>query len=187
MTLANLLHILVLLILCGFLVRLIYRLWPLVRYAHQPLPFIPISPKLAKVIAQLPELQGKKKIVDLGCGRGHLLAAIRKYHPTAELFGVEYNHQLFATSYRRLHNQQPITLVEGDLFTYDISHMDVIVGWWVPKFCRQLAEKFVRECSPGCVIVSYMFPLPAHPALSERVVKVGKERVYVYCITPGRR
>lgn len=183
MTVVNLLHILVLLILCGFLIRLIYRLWPLIRYAHQPLPFIPISSKLAKVIAQLPELEGKEKIVDLGCGRGHLLAAIRKHHPTAELFGVEYNHTLVAVS-RRWSQRQGIKVVEADMFTYDISKMDVIVGWWVGgDFIKKLLPKFVAECKLGCVIVSYMFPLPAHPALTERVVQVGKERIFVYTIS----
>ncbi|MBI4407731.1 MAG: hypothetical protein HY565_04515 [Candidatus Kerfeldbacteria bacterium] len=184
MTILNLLHIAILLLLCGFLLRMIYKLWPLVRYARQPLPFIPISSKSAKTIAQLPELQGKQKIVDLGCGRGHLLAAIRKHHPTTELFGVEYNSSLLTPYSLFFYKRKNITVTHGDMFTYDISQMDAIVGWWIPKFCERLLPKFVAECKPGCVIVSTMFPLPAHPRFTERVVQVGKERVYVYFITP---
>lgn len=182
---ALVIYLLLLLLLCLYLIYLIIRLLPLVLFARQPLPFVPISHRAAKIIAELPELEGKKTMVDLGCGRGHLLAAIRKRHPTAELFGVEYNHTLIAMSRRRL-QRQGIKVIEGDMFAYDITQMDVIVGWWIGgDFIKKLLPKFVAECKPGCVIVSYMFPLPAHPRLVERVVRVGKERVYVYCITPA--
>lgn len=177
-TLIWVLYLSLLLVLCIYLVYLIYRLWPVVRYAKQPLPFIPIPAYIAKAIAQLPELAGKQRIVDLGCGRGHLLLAIRKYHPTAELFGVEYNQKL-------IRNMNRVQITQGDMFTYDISHVDAIVGWWVPKFCERLMKKFVAECQPGCVIVSYMFPLPSHPALFERVIKMKREVIYVYIVKPS--
>lgn len=171
------LYIILLLMMCVYLMYLIYRLWPMVRYAKQPLPFIPIPKHIAKAIAQLPELQGKKSIVDLGCGRGHLLHALRRYHPHTKLFGVEYNSKL-------VKSMRDVTITKGDMFTYDISQMDAIVGWWVPKFCNRLITKFVQECKPGCVIVSYMFPLPAHPLLTQRIIKIRKDVIYVYEIKP---
>ena len=172
------LYIALLLTMCVYLGLMIYRLWPVVRYAKQPLPFIPIPPHIAKTIAHLPELKGKQKIVDLGCGRGHLLLAIKKQHPTAHLFGVEYNPKLI----RKMHQ---VTITQGDMFSYDISNMDAIVGWWVPKFCQRLVAKFAQECKPGCVIVSYMFPLPNHPGLTERVIRIKKEAIYVYVVKPS--
>lgn len=178
------LYVILLLMMCTYLVYLIYRLWPVVRYAKQPLPFIPIPKHIAKAIAQLPELKDKKSIVDLGCGRGQLLSVIRKYHPSAHLFGVEYNHQLYAICHKLLHNKQPITLVEGDMFNYDVSDIDAIVGWWVPKFCDRLITKFVQECKPDCVIISYMFPLPAHPLFTQRIIKIKKDVIYVYETKP---
>lgn len=169
-------YLTILSLLCFYLAYLIYRLWPVVRYAKQPLPFLPIPHHIAKAVAQLPELDNKKRIVDLGCGRGHLLLAIRRYHPTAKLFGVEYNPKLV----KRLPG---VIITQGDMFSYDISTIDAIVGWWVPKFCERLVPKFVAEAKPGCVIVSYMFRLPAHPVLSERIVKLKKETIYVYAVT----
>lgn len=166
-------YLTILFLLCFYLVYLIYRLWPVVRYAKQPLPFLPIPQHIAKAIAQLPELDNKKRIVDLGCGRGHLLLAIHRYHPTAKLFGVEYNPKL-------VKSLPGMTITQGDMFTYDISTMDAIVGWWVPKFCERLVTKFAQECQPDCVVVSYMFPLPNHPRFTHRVVMIGKEKVFVY-------
>lgn len=167
-------------VLGAYLVYLIYRLWPIVRYAKQPLPFIPIPSPIAKAIAQLPELKNKQHIVDLGCGRGHLLLAIRHYHRAAHLYGVEYNHKLYAICYKLLHKKKPITLIEGDMFSYNLFNIDAIVGWWVPKFCEQLITKFAAEAKPGCVIVSYMFPLPSHPMFTQRLIKIGKDKIFVY-------
>lgn len=167
------LYVALLLVMCIYLMYLIYRLWPVVRYAKQPLPFIPIPKHIAKAIARLPELQGKKSIVDLGCGRGHLLSAIRKYHPSAQLFGIEQNAQL-------IKKMAGVTIVQGDMFTYNISTMDAIVGWWVPKFCASLITKFIQECKPGCVIISYMFPLPVHPLFTQQIIKIKKDVIYVY-------
>lgn len=167
------LYITLLLVMCIYLMYLIYRLWPVVRYAKQPLPFVPIPKHIAKAIAQLPELKDKKSIVDLGCGRGHLLTVLHSQLPLAKLFGVEQNAQL-------IKNLTGVTIVQGDMFTYDISTIDAIVGWWVPKFCDRLITKFIQECKPGCVIISYMFPLPVHPLFTQQIIKIKKDVIYVY-------
>lgn len=165
-----------------YLFLLLIRLLPLVVFARQPLPFIPVNRRVARMIAQLPELAAAQTIIDLGCGTGSLLATITPAHPTATTIGIEYNQLIlrFAQWRSRWWRKQP-RLILGDMFTYPLHQVDAIVGWWVPDFARRLLPKFLAECQSGCVIVSYMFPLPDHPELKKAMRRCGRDTIYIYC------
>lgn len=159
-------YISILLLLMLALIILILRILPLIIYVHQPLPFVPITSYMAKALARLPQVQTAKTIVDLGCGTGTLLAALHQQLPQAKLTGVEFKPSLAKLAKLRAAMWKPKpTILKMDMFGYDVSHYDAIVGFWIPAFGQALLEKFVQECKPGCVIVSYMFPLPTHPSL----------------------
>lgn|GEM_PF-2112272 len=174
-------YLLLNLFLCGYLVVIIIRLLPLVLFAHQPLPFVPIPKRIAKRMARLPQLQNCYTFIDLGCGTGTILAALHRAKPQAKLTGVEYNPKIFKLAqWRTTWWKNKPDLHCTDMFTWDISQYDAIVGWWVPKFCAQLVPKLIQEVKPSCVMVCYMFPLPKHPALHEQIIPAGHHNIYVY-------
>lgn len=173
-------YLTILLLLIAYCLVLIGRILPLIIYVHQPLPFVPIPRKIGKAIASITHLKNAQQIVDLGCGTGSLLSAIHKQLPQAQLTGVEYKPGLLRWARWRSHWWQPKPQwVSGDMFQHPISNYDAIVGFWITKFAPKLVEKFVAECKPGCVIVSYLFPLPAHRQLKLEF-PLRKDKIFVY-------
>lgn len=174
-------YLTVLLLLIAYLLIIIVRILPLIIYVHQPLPFVPIPKRMAKTIAKLSALQSAKTIVDLGCGTGTLLAELHRYLPQASLTGVEYKPSLLRWAKWRTHFSKPQpTLVCTDMFQYDVSKFDGIVGFWIPRLTQQLVNKFADECKSGCIIVSYLFPLPSHPSLQLHRTENEKQKIFVY-------
>ncbi len=181
MLFAQVVYLIVMCLLLLYAIIIVVRLFPLVTFAYQTLPFVPISKRAAKALVRLPELQGKQRIVDLGCGRGTMLVAVRKQFPQADLVGVEYKHSLVQQARLRAKFwKKPAEIIEGDMFAYDVSTFDAVVGWWISSINARMVEKLAKECKPGCVVVSYMFALPSNAAFTEKLVKVGKEKLFVY-------
>ncbi len=175
------LYLTILLILIIYCMIIIGRILPLIIYVRQPLPFVPIPDRRAKQIAQLPELANVKTIIDLGCGTGTLLKALHRYGPKAALTGLEYKPNLLRWARWRAHFWKPQpTFVLADLFQYDVSTFDAVVGFWISELAPKLVEKFVAECKPGCIIVSYLFPLPLHPKLKLNTAQ--PDQVYSYTV-----
>lgn len=179
--LAIILYLAVHVLLIIYLLYIVVRLWPVLLYAKQPLPYVPITPAAAKLLANLPELAKPHTIIDLGCGTGTLLAGVARSRPDAELIGIDIKSSLvtLATWRSKFWKNRPRLLV-GDMFTYDLTSVDAIVGWWVPMFGERLLPKLKAECKSGCVVAVYMFPLPQDPEFSYRQVKKGKITLHVY-------
>lgn len=169
------------LLLILYLLIIMVRLWPLLLYAKQTLPFVPITPAAAKLLATQPELRQPHTIVDLGCGTGTLLAGVAKARPDAALFGIDIKPSLIRlATWRSAFWKNRPTLTVGDMFAYDLSQVDAIVGWWVPAYTEKMLAKLKTECKSGCIIALYMFSLPEDPEFSYHQVKQGKITLHIY-------
>lgn len=175
------LYLLIHLILLIYLVYIIARLIPVVLFVRQPLPYVPINQRAAKMMANLPELAQVKTIIDLGCGTGTLLAPISRACPRARLVGIDFNTMVLRLArWRSLVWRHKPSWELADMFTYPIQEFDAIVGWWVPDFATRLLPKFLNECKPQAVIICYMFPLPEHPELIHTTQACGREWIHIY-------
>lgn len=173
-------YLAILLLFCLYLVIVILRILPLIIYVHQPLPFVPIPNRAAKELAQLPQLQSANTIVDLGCGTGTLLSALHRYHPTAQLTGVEHKASLLRwAKWRVIFWKKQPTFICGDMFKYDLSQVDAVVGFWIPKLIPKITEHFLQQARPSAVLVSYLFPIKSS-ALIETTKQVGKHKIFIY-------
>ena len=95
---------------------------------------------------------------DLGCGTGTtLLLAARA---GATVIGVERNPFLWAIAKFRLRRVANARVLLGDLWTYDVSHTDVVMAFLMPKFMARLDDKLTRELRPGTRVISYVFEIP---------------------------
>ncbi len=169
------------LLLLVYLLIIMVRLVPLIFFSRQPLPYVPINQRAAKMIARLPELATARRIIDLGCGTGSLLAPIAKSHPAAKLVGIDYNATVLRLArWRSRWWRNKPTWILGDMFAHSLQPYDVIVGWWVPDFAKRLLPKLLAECKPDSVIITYMFALPENSALAHHTVACGRELIHVY-------
>jgi SAM-dependent methyltransferase len=160
-----------------FLVRLILILF----HWKQHLPFVPSSRRFQRAVIAGGWLKDAQTVVDLGCGTGTLLAAFQTIYPQTQFRGVEYNRFLARLARLRFRGRKHCTITHGDMFDADISDADVIVGFWISDFMPRLAEKFVKECTPGCLIISNTFSLPDIPGITllhQEQLKWGKFSVY---------
>ncbi|MDP3971132.1 MAG: class I SAM-dependent methyltransferase [bacterium] len=165
------------------LLGIIWRVLPIIFLYNRPLPFVPTQQKVVNLIIESGVLKNKKNIVDLGCGDGVLISGLRKKYKDAEFFGVEISSNLARIARLRflLAKSKP-KIEQGDMFMYPISDADAIVGFWIPKLMPKISEKFIKECKPGCIIVSNMFELPqdAEKYFSKERIDHKKEKIFIY-------
>lgn len=164
------------------LLRIITRLFLLIVYHRQTLPFVPTSGRVARQIAELSLFDNKPVVVDLGSGTGTVLAKLHARRPLVDYFGVEQNWILvWLARLRFLLNWHRPTIVQGDMFTYPITTADVIVGFWIADLAPGLLKKFEQEAKTGCMIVSVVFALPASARVQlKQTHTFARTKVHIY-------
>lgn len=168
-------------ILIGVMVVIVLRLLAVILYVRHPLPFVPPHHRAIQAIIQSGLLSDRRRVVDLGCGWGTLLAMIRQHVPKAEVRGVELRPFLVQLArWRFWFDPHPPKIIQGDFFQHSIADADAIVGFWITDLMPNLLQKFARECPPGCRIFSVIFALPPHPAFYHQVIQDRGAIVHVY-------
>lgn len=121
------------------------------------------------------------RVIDLGCGLGSVVTAIKRARPDCECHGVELAWLPYLVS--RLRAARSGCRVERrDLMRVDLSGYDVVYAFLSPAPMPALWAKARREMRPGSRFVSLAFDVPGAPA--ERVIRVGaKERHTLYVWT----
>ena len=143
-------------------------LWPMI--AKRGAGFSPSSVKAARWAFQVVGVRGKR-VVDLGCGYGRVLA-LAKSMGAASVAGVEIDPIRWLICVVRCRCRVAL----GDMFKFDVSDADVVYIFQWPSVNARLAEKLKRELKPGAYVVSYMWEVPG----LRLVVHNPELRVYVY-------
>lgn len=77
------------------------------------------------------------KCVDIGCGNGSDLSIVKKHHPNAELFGVDFgtwnNDKL-----KSLGIQPVVVNIENDRLPFDDESVDLIIGNQVLEHAKEM-------------------------------------------------
>lgn len=147
---------------------------------RRPLPFVPITQKAVSAVIKSICLVGKRNIVDLGCGTGTFIAKLKKHYPEANFFGVENDKLLARIAHLRFffYRKKP-EIILGDMFKYPLHDIDAVIGFWITDFTPRLMEKFIKECRPGCIIISVTFALPKSEFFVYKEIRFGKHRTDV--------
>ena len=124
--------------------------------------FVPTSHAVANGMLDLARVTRDDVVFDLGSGDGRIvILAAQKYG--ARGVGVELDPRLVDIS-RQVAREgevaERVTIVEGDLFTTNLSEATVVTLYLSPNVNRQLAPKLKRELQPGARVVSHQFPIP---------------------------
>lgn len=117
-------------------------------------------------------------LVDIGCGRGRVLAAWLRFHPAHDVVGIEVDRDLAAGTARRFRDEPRCRVIAGDavvllpadatlLFMFNPFARDT-----VERLCAQLAERPVTD--PPLRI---LYSNPNHLAVFERSPAWRIERV----------
>lgn len=102
-------------------------------------------------------------VVDLGCGTGGLLQALRDARPIARLRGIENAPLTWLIARMRL-AQAAVDVDFGSIWDEPLGHHDVVYAYLSPAAMPRLWDKACREMRPGSLLVSNSFEIPGVPA-----------------------
>lgn len=117
----------------------------------------PLFPTPLDALTPLPQhapLPVGAKVLDMGCGLGHGLQALRLAYPQAVLYGLESSLPLrllcaLRCPWAKVH--------KGDMWQADWSAYDLVYLFQRPESMARAAEKALDELRPGAWMVSLEF------------------------------
>jgi cyclopropane fatty-acyl-phospholipid synthase-like methyltransferase len=139
--------------------------------------FVPTSFGVAEEMLDLAGVTPVDLVYDLGSGDGRIpIMAAEKYGARAG--GVELDTGLAAFSRRTASEHgvaDRVTIVEGDLFTADISAATVVTLYLSSRINARLEPKLKRELKPGTRVVSHDFDIPGWLPAERRRLRDGTD------------
>lgn len=105
----------------------------------------------------LPLLEGRRTLLDVGCGEGYLLALAAAEHPGLEVIGVDHDPRRLQTARTALFDLAP-TLIEGDVREVDLPAADVVtcldvLHYQPPDDQDAILARLAQALRPGGVLV----------------------------------
>ncbi|MEM1566816.1 MAG: class I SAM-dependent methyltransferase [Candidatus Bathyarchaeia archaeon] len=148
-------------------------------------PYLPSPPCVVDAALNMVEVKPGEVFADLGCGDGTVLVqAAKKFG--AYCVGFEINPAFVRLARRKVKEFGVGSLVDvvcADLFTVDLSKLNVIYVYPFPTIIGMLSEKIVKECPKGARILVHDYPLEGlNPARSIQIREGGfhVHKIYLY-------
>ncbi|HEW94373.1 hypothetical protein DRN84_00810 [Candidatus Geothermarchaeota archaeon] len=147
------------------------------------IPYYPSNWEALKKLIKILNLPAGTRFVDLGSGGGRVLAVVSKEYDDIEVYGVEKNPYLIEASRRYLDRYRlKAKIIQGDLFSTDLSRFDVVYGYLTVDALKSLRDRIIRFIDSGKVFITLDFNIPGlKPAY---IVKIdswpGRHRLNIY-------
>jgi len=124
-------------------------------------PFVPSPPQVVRQMLVLAELRAGEVFFDLGAGDGRtVIMAVKEYG--ARAVGVELREDLAKKALSTVYEQSlqsRITIVNGDMFTVDLTSADVIFLYLTTSANEKIKPKLEQELKLGVRIVSHDYEI----------------------------
>lgn len=144
--------------------------------AWRDAPFYPTPADALRTLPEVLQLPPGARVLDLGCGLGHALVALRAAYPQARIEGIERSTLLALVCRWRCRFAR---VVQGDIWTASWHGRDCVYLFQRPDTMSQAWDKACREMERGSWLVSLEFEVPgARP--HARLLCVAGKPVWVY-------
>lgn len=116
-------------------------------------------PSSQEAIKEIIDIVGKKKraktFYDLGCGRGHVLIAVKRAFPELSVIGIERNiFQFFFGKIRAFLRGQKVIFKRADIFKLNLKEADIIYVYLDFNLLSKLERKIKREVKTGAMVIT---------------------------------
>ena len=127
--------------------------------------FVPTPQDIVKKMLELAAVKKTDVVCDLGSGDGRIvITAAQKYGCRA--IGYELDRELVDQSRMKAEAagvQSLVTIEAQDLFTADLSEVDVLAVYLLPQQLEKLLPR-LEKMKPGSRLISHQFEIPGVPA-----------------------
>jgi precorrin-6B methylase 2 len=149
------------LVICTILVIVLY---PIARAAMSLAPWVPTKIHDVGRLLSFLNLTAADTFVELGSGTATVTRAVAARFPTTPCIGVERAWPIHLVARHLAKNLPNCTLINGDLFNYNLKDATVIYIFGMPGALRgAVTTKILKECKSGTRIISYTFRMHALP------------------------
>jgi SAM-dependent methyltransferase len=122
---------------------------------------VPSSSRATQAILKILEKRKKGIFVDLGCGMGKLLIAVKKKYPEMEVAGYEnWPSQFFLAKLLIFLSGAKIKIFYKNLFLADLNQANIIYCYLSKNLIKKLEKKLEIELKGGTLVISSTFPFP---------------------------
>lgn len=124
-------------------------------------PYVPSPPQVIRQMLILAELKPKEVFFDLGAGDGRAVIMAAKDFG-ARAVGVELREDLVKKALSTVYEhglQDKVTIVNGDMFTVDLSSADVVFLYLTTSANEKIKPKLEAELRPGVRVVSHDYEI----------------------------
>lgn len=145
-------------------------------------PFVSTPDDKLRIILNNIELKKGEVFIDIGCGDGRVVEAISEKFPSAR--GIWYESSKYPYKQaltKRETSKCEYELYNRDIFTVNLSEVDVIHIYMVPYILPKLTKKIQSECKIWTKI--YIQSHEAKNWIPEKVVALSeKNNLYIYTL-----
>ena len=86
----------------------------------------PMNTRLGRSLGALKDLPEGAKILEIGCGAGAFIRAIKKLHPEWECFGADLSQEAIAAAVSAVDGVS-YTVFDGKIFPYEENYFDAVI------------------------------------------------------------
>lgn len=162
-----------------FLLTLVLTATLLIFLFITKVPYVPSRKKIIDQVLNEFPLKNGELIYDLGCGDGRFLMAAEKKYQTIgkgfELAPLPYLLAIIKKFFHRSKNQFYLK----DFYQHSLSDAKFIYCYLYPKLIDKVYQKFIRETSPGSILISNTFPIKNVSPL-KIINSTSTNKIYVY-------
>lgn len=148
---------------CILILYLSFLILELFNFIIREVPPISTSSRTIKFILEIIEKEeGKREtFIDLGCGMGKILIAVKKKYPQLKIIGYEnWPTQFLLAKIMFFFSRTKGKILYKNLFQADLTAADIVFCYLSSEKMNVLEKKFEGELKNGVLVISNTFPLP---------------------------
>lgn len=163
---------------------LIFLIIDISNFVFRKIPPLPTSRRTVQSILKILGKRKKGTFVDLGCGRGRVLIAVKKKYPEMEVIGYEnWLSHFFSAKLLTFLFRVKVKIFFKDLFSANLKETDIVFCYLYPDFMITLEKKLRNDLKKGTLVIVSTFPFPEWQPVKIIVTNQKKpnfEKIFIY-------